>query len=119
MFCDRLVWVLRAACEGLSMRNQQLRQNPDVRPAMIFHDVRESDLDGFRADTVHGNEAVLWFHDVVGVLVRGARAPAGTQDFLRVTGTGSRSIRLSDNHVVPAGRMVRLGEGVKKDAVIE
>jgi hypothetical protein len=106
--------------EGLSMRNLQLRtEDPDVRPAMIFHDVRELDLDGFRADSVPGKEAVLWFHDVVGALVRGARTPAGTQDFLRVTGAGNRDIRLSSNHVAPAGRMVRLGEGVEKSAVIE
>jgi hypothetical protein len=106
--------------EGLSMKNVQLRTaDPDVRPAMIFHDVRELDLDGFRSDSLHGKEAVLWFHDVVGALVRGARIPAGSQDFLRVTGAGSRDIQLSGNHVVPAARMVRIGEGVEKGAVIE
>ena len=106
--------------EGLSMSNLQLRtENPDVRPAMVFHDVRELDLDGFRSDSVHGKEAVLWFHDVVGALVRGARTPAGTQDFLRVTGVGSRDIQLSSNHVVPTGSMIRIGEGVEKGAVIE
>lgn len=106
--------------EGLTMRSLQLRtEEPDVRPAMIFHDVRELDLDGFRADSVHGKEAVLWFHDVVGAMVRGARTPHAVQDFLRVTGARSRSIQLSNNQVAPAGRMVRIGEDVGDGAVIE
>ncbi|HEU0140306.1 MAG TPA: glycoside hydrolase family 28 protein [Bryobacteraceae bacterium] len=106
--------------EGLTMRSLQLRtEEPDVRPAMIFHDVRELDLDGFRADSVHGKEAVLWFHDVVGAMVRGARTPHAVQDFLRVTGAASRSIQLSNNQVAPAGRMVRIGEDVGDGAVIE
>ncbi len=105
---------------GLSMRNLQLRtREPDQRPAMIFHDVRGLDVDGFRADSVHGKEAVLWFHDVAGALVRGARTPAGTHDFLRVTGAGSKDIHVSGNQVAPAGRMVRIGEGVANSAVIE
>jgi polygalacturonase len=106
--------------EGLTMRNLQLRtEEPDVRPAMIFHDVHALDIDGFRADTVPAKEPLLWFHDVVGALVRGARTPPALQDFLRVTGAASRNIKLGDNHVAPAGGLVRIGEGVEKGAVIQ
>jgi len=77
----------------------------DVRPSLIFDDVRDLTLDGFHAGTAAGPGPVVWMRGVVDAFVRGARtAPA--ELFLRVTGGRSSGIILSANDLGRARKAV-------------
>jgi hypothetical protein len=92
--------------DGLLLAGLQTRwEAPDVRPNLIFDDVRDLTLDGFHAGTAAGTAPVVWMHDVVDAFVRGART-AATDLFLRVTGARSSGIILSGNDLGRASRAV-------------
>ena len=92
--------------EGLVLSGLQTRwEAPDVRPNLIFDDVRDLTLDGFHAGTAAGTAPVVWMHDVLDAFVRGARTAAADL-FLRVTGAGSSGISLSGNDLSRARRTV-------------
>ena len=67
----------------------------DQRSAMVFDDVSDLSLDAVNT-TTGGSAPMLCLNNVMGALIRGARAgPAGL--FLRVGGKSSRDIVLSGN----------------------
>jgi polygalacturonase len=104
--------------EGLTLRNVRLRwEDDDVRPAMIFDDVRDLTLDGFESDTVSGGSPVAWFHNVKRALLGGCRTAEGTGLFLRVTGAQTRNIRLRDNDLTAAKQAVEIAREVPEQAV--
>jgi hypothetical protein len=104
--------------EGLNMRNVRVRwEEPDLRPAMIFDDVKRLDLDGFEAATAAGDLPILWYHQVTGALVRGARSASGASLFLRVTGADSRAVRIFASDLADAKQDVQTGPEVAKTAV--
>lgn len=104
--------------ERLALSNVQLRwDKEDLRPAMIFDDVKDLTLDGFRTDTVAGSSPVLWLNNVVDAFIRGSRtASAGT--FLRVSGAASGRILLAGNDLSRAERRIEQ-LGAPKSAVQE
>ena len=102
--------------EGLTLANFQVRwDKEDLRPALIFDDVKGLALDGFHADTVAGLMPVLWFHNVEDALIRGSRA-AVARLFLRVNGPQSRGIALIGNDLTRAERRLELLEAKAKQA---
>jgi hypothetical protein len=83
--------------DGLLLAGLQTRwEAPDLRPSLIFDDVRDLTLDGFQAGSATGDAPVVWMRDVVDAFVRGARTVAADL-FLRVTGARSSEIWLSGN----------------------
>jgi polygalacturonase len=87
--------------EGLTMRNVHVRwEEQDARPAAIFDDVRDLDIDVFRPAGVAAQPA-LWFHNVAGALVSNSQARLGVKAALRITGAESKSIRLSSSDFAP------------------
>ena len=99
--------------EGLTMRNVQVHwDEPDSRPAAIFDDVRDLDIDAFRPAGVAAQPA-LWFNNVVGALVSNSQARLGVKAALRITGAESKSIRLSLSDLAPD-----LGAGAPKSALV-
>jgi hypothetical protein len=105
---------------GLVLRDIQVRwEQEDLRPAMIFDDVRDLDLDGFRAGKVAGEQPVVWFNQVAGARVRGCRAPAGAQRFLRVSGAGTRNVRLWGNDLTGAAQPLDRAPEVPAAAVVQ
>ena len=87
--------------EGLTMRNIQVHwEEQDARPAAIFDDVRDLDIDAFRPEGVTARPA-LWFNNVVGALVSNSQARLGVKAALRITGAGSKAIRLSSSDLAP------------------
>ena len=75
---------------GLSFSNVDVRwEKEDVRPALVFDDVRDLTVEGFRAGAIAAGAPVAWLHRVTDALVRGARPAAGAS-FLRVGGGSSR-----------------------------
>ncbi len=71
-------------------------ENADARPAMVFDDVRDLALDGFRASTLAPDGAALWLHNVFGALLSGSR-PAAVHYLVRVSGASSGQIVLTGN----------------------
>ena len=87
--------------EGLTMRNVHVRwEEQDARPAAIFDDVRDLDIDAFRPAGATAQPA-LWFNNVVGALVSNSQARLGVKAALRITGAESKSIRLSSSDFAP------------------
>jgi hypothetical protein len=98
--------------EGLTMRNVQVRwEEPDARPAAIFDDVRDLDIDAFRPEGVTAQPA-LWLNNVAGALVSNSQTHLGVKATLRVTGAESKSIRLANSDLAPD-----LGAGAPKSAL--
>jgi hypothetical protein len=94
--------------EALSLANIQLRwEKEDLRPAMVFDDIRDLTVDGFRTDTGSGAAPLIWMNNVADALVRGARAGAARL-FLRVSGADSRGIALVGNDLSRVERGVDL-----------
>ena len=72
--------------EGLALSNVLARwDKEDLRPAMVFDDVKDLTVDGFRTDTVADSSPVVWLNNAIGALIRGSR-PALEKGLLRVTG---------------------------------
>jgi polygalacturonase len=104
--------------EGLTLDNIQTRwEETDARPAMIFDDIKDLSIRGFQAGAAAGTQPVIWFHQVVGALLEGCRAPAGTQAFLKITGAQSSQITLLANDLLRAAEPVELAPEVAKSAV--
>jgi polygalacturonase len=105
---------------GLALKDVQVRwDQEDARPAMIFDDVRDLDLDGFRAGKAAGEQPVVWFNQVAGALVRGCRAPAGAQRFLRVSGAGTGNVRLWGNDLTGAAQPLDRAPEVPATAITQ
>jgi hypothetical protein len=102
--------------EGLTVRNFNARWNrPDARPAMIFDDVADLSLDGVQPATAAGSAPLLWFKNVAGAMVRGAR-PVKADLFLRVDGTESRGVVLMGNDMTQVRKAYEI-QGAAGDAV--
>jgi polygalacturonase len=105
---------------GLALKDVQVRwDQEDVRPAMIFDEVRDLDLDGFRSGKAAGEQPVVWFNQVTEALVRGCRAPAGAQRFLRVSGAGTGNVRLWGNDLTGAAQPLDRAPEVPAAAVTQ
>jgi hypothetical protein len=95
------------------MRNVQIRwEEPDARPAAIFDDVRDLDIDAFRPDGVAAQPA-LWLNNVAGALVNNSQALLGAKATVRITGAESKAIRLGLGDLAP-----ELGAGAPKSALV-
>jgi hypothetical protein len=104
--------------EGIALSNVLLRWNQeDLRPAMIFDDVRDLTLDAFRSDTTAGEAPVLWLNDVAGASIRGGRT-AAAKAFVRVSGSGSKEIVVAGNDLTRAAQAVEI-QDAPRGAVIE
>jgi hypothetical protein len=104
--------------EGLTLSNVQVRwENDDVRPAMVFDDVKTLDVSGFRAGTATGSQPIVWMNDVVDALVRASR-PVPSETFLRLSGAKTKDIKLLGNDLSNAQRSIEF-QAVPKSAVTE
>ena len=104
--------------EGLTLRNVQPRwEQQDQRPALIFDDVKDLDLNGFKTDTVTGSHPIIWLNQVSGAFLHGCRIAARAERFLRISGDQSREIRLVGNDLGRVRDAVDLGTEVPKGAL--
>ncbi len=89
----------------------------DPRPALVADDLGAGRVEGLRVESSSGAGPIVWLEQAREVALRGARAPAGTALFLRVSGERSAGIELAGNDLAGAARAVELGPGVAPDAV--
>jgi polygalacturonase len=85
--------------EGVTLRNVRLRVGAsDARPAAMFDDVRDLQLDGVRPGG--GSKVALHLNDVAGAVIDSTR-PIGTDaGAVRVTGSRSERIHISSDSLV-------------------
>jgi polygalacturonase len=92
--------------EGLTLRNVRLRvARPDARPALVFDDVKDLQLDSVRPGG--GAQVSLRLNNVAGAVVDSTRPIGEARGTLRVTGSGSKLIHVSDDSLLD----VSVGEG--------
>jgi len=104
--------------EGLTLDNIQTRwEETDARPAMIFDDIKDLLIRGFQAGAAVGAQPVIWLCQVVGALVEGCRAPAGTQGFFKVAGAQSSQVALLGNDLIRAAEPLELAPEVAESSV--
>jgi polygalacturonase len=103
---------------GLTLNNVQSRwEKEDLRSAMVFDDVTDLTVSGFRTDTMSGAAPVLWLNNAIDALIGGSRT-SQAKTFVRVSGSASKGISLIGNdltHVEAGTELV----GVPHTAVIE
>jgi hypothetical protein len=99
--------------EGLALTNFQVRwDKEDVRPAMVFDDVKDLSLDGVRTDTVSGASPIVWLNNVTDALIRGVRTAAADL-FLRVGGNSSNGITVIENDLSRVTRSIEITDAPK------
>jgi hypothetical protein len=84
---------------------------------MVFDDVSDLTVSGFRTDTMSGAAPVLWLNNAIDALIGGSRT-SQAKTFVRVSGSASKGISLIGNdltHVEAGTELV----GVPHTAVIE
>jgi polygalacturonase len=94
MFGERPAYGLYARhVDGLRLRGfSSVWSEPDLRPAAIFDDVADLNIDGFRTSTVEGSEPVLWLNNVRSAFLGALRAPVGPERLMRTTGSTERLV---------------------------
>ena len=82
--------------KGLRMKNLEIRAAAgEKRPAMVFDDVKDLDIDGFRTPTAPGVQPVMKLVQTRRAWIRGCSAPAGTKAFAEVQGNRTEHIVVS------------------------
>ncbi|MCC7499018.1 MAG: glycoside hydrolase family 28 protein [Bryobacterales bacterium] len=104
--------------DGLSMRNVRLKwEREDVRPAVVFDDVHNTQLDSLQAESVPSMAPVIRLHQSDSILIRAAQTAPGSPVFLKATGDKTGRIFLRDCDLVNARKLAETGEGAAVDAV--
>lgn len=104
--------------KGLTMHNVRFEfQQPDVRPAVIFDNVRDASLVNVSAQGNPGAESVLRFVNSQDVLLAGARVLTPAAAFLRLEGDRNQNIIVDGGDVSKAARPLDVAAGAKADAV--
>lgn len=103
---------------GLRMKNLEIRAVAgDKRPAMVFDDVKDLDIDGFRTPTAPGAQPVMKLVQTRRAWIRGCSAPAGTKAFVDVQGNRTEHIVVSGCDLGGAEFATVTGPDVPKGAV--
>jgi hypothetical protein len=105
---------------GLRLRSiEYVLEEPDMRPAIMFDDVENLDIDSFAAPAPPSGMAVMRLKQVRRAFIRGCSAAPGTGTYLQVEGEETQKISVMGNDLSEAGEPIRLAEGVKANAVFE
>jgi len=104
---------------GLRVHDVRLAPaSPDIRPGLVCHDVQDLEVRGWRGASLHGPAAEeILLRETQDAWLHGSRATGGSA-FVRLSGKGSRDIRLSHNWCRPATRLVSLDADVPSEAVV-
>jgi polygalacturonase len=102
--------------KGIKFRDVVI--NTEQGPALICKDTSDLEIEGFLTRKPHGGTPVVELKNVKGAFLHGCSAVAGTDVFLQIDGPSSADVLLSGNNLAKAAQVFRLGEDVKKEAVI-
>jgi polygalacturonase len=103
---------------GLKLRDvEYVLEEPDMRPALMFDDVKNLDIDSLAAKAPPSGMPVMRLKQVRRAFIRGCSASPGTGTYLQVEGEWTEKISLMGNDLSEAGKPISLAEGVKSTAV--
>jgi hypothetical protein len=103
--------------EGLTLRNVTVGwKETDRRPALVCDDVEDLRLDGFQVRSAPESGPLVVFQNVTDALVRGCRAPGGTDLFLRLRGA-VQGIGVLGNDLSRAAKPYAFAGGAEPRAV--
>jgi len=91
--------------------------NPELRPAMVFDDVKDLEIFDFDAEGRPLTKALIWLKQVDGALIHGCRPSGSVGTFLRVDGNKSDGITLMNNDMSKVKRILERGKEVRKNTV--
>lgn len=105
---------------GLRLRSvEYVLEESDMRPALMFDDVKNLDIDSFAAPAPPSGMPVMRLKQVRRAFIRGCSASPGTGTYLQVEGQDTEKISVMGNDLSEAGKPISLAEGVKSNAVFE
>jgi hypothetical protein len=104
--------------EGLRIDQLDLTvDQPDVRPAVVLDDVRETDLRAIAATPPADGAPVFWLRSVRDGKLHGLRPRAGTKTLVRLSGADTARVRLVGNDFRQVERAVTVDAEVDARAV--
>lgn len=81
---------------GITFKDMQLEvRHPDQRPALVFDDVADIKISGFKADTGAETPALIWLKAVKGAVISEPKPNNGLETLVRVDGDKSANIQLA------------------------
>lgn len=104
--------------DGLAIRNFRLKwDRDDVRPAAVFDDVANAQLETFQADSVPSMAPVVQLNQCAGFLITSPRTAPGSPLFLKATGSNTARIFLHNYELVNTRELIQTAAGAPSDAV--
>ena len=105
---------------GLRLRSvEYVLEEPDMRPALMFDDVKNLDIDSFAAPAPPSGRAVMRLKQVRRAFIRGCSASPGTGTYLQVEGEETEKITVMGNDFTEAASPLHVGDEVKRGTVFE
>ncbi len=104
--------------KNLKMHNLDLSfKSEDNRPALIFDDVKELDIFGFRGQMVKEAISLIWLKNVKDAFVHGCKPGKDVKTFLRIDGVESGDICVMNNDFWNVEKAVEMGKDIEEEAV--
>jgi len=105
---------------GLRLRSvEYVLEEPDMRPALMFDDVKNLDMDGIDADAPPSGLPVMRLKQVRRAFIRGCSASPDTGTYVQVEGEETEKISVMGNDLSEAANPVLIGDEVKRGTVFE
>src|SRR5215813_4026682 len=103
---------------GLTLHNVRLEvTSPDLRPAVVFDQVKDAAVNGLSAQGSPQAESLLRFINSSEALLTASRVLTPAAVFLRLEGAASEGITVDGGHLSKAGKLMAYGGGATKKAV--
>ena len=104
--------------KNLKMHNIQLEfEKDDLRPALIFDDVKDLDLFSFDAESTPDTIVLIWLKNVDGAFIHGCRPQKTDTVFLKVSGDKSNEITLMNNDFSRVKKVLNKDKEINEKAV--
>jgi len=92
-------------------------QNEDLRPALVFDDVKDLEIFDLDAESTPLTKALIWFKHVDGAFVHGCRPPSMVTTLLQVDGDRSNNITVMNNDMSNVKHALDMGKGTREHIV--
>ena len=104
--------------KNVKFHNMDLEfEKRDVRPALVFDDVKDLEIFGLDAQSTPSTPALIWLKQVDGAFIHGCRPRNAVTTFVRLDGDKSNNITLMNNDMSKVSRILERGKDTKEGAV--
>ena len=92
-------------------------EKTELRPAMVFNDVKDLEIFDFDAESTASTNALIWLKQVRGAFIHGCSPRNPVTTFVRVDGNESDDITLMNNNMSRVKRILERGKQTKENAI--